>query len=233
MLKCEAWGGPNQSAFRTNTSTPRRHLARLVGKGLRVRHVPEITHAEAVRVDALRAAPGPDRSCAPATRTARPASKGCRRTLGFELPVGRLVGVVEDVVEVPLQRGAVLGRHVGVHVASAHREDAHVVDAVDVVRVDVGEPDRIHRVHLRREELESKLGRRVDEQASPVQLQEGPVTGPPVPGIVRRAGRAVAPDDGHPERRAGAEEGELHGGARGARAASCWSCPTRGRESRP
>src|SRR5690606_34741684 len=87
-----------------------------------------------------------------------------------------------------------------------------VVQAVDVVRVAVGEPDGVEPVDAGAEELEAELGWRIDEDPvrPVVALEEGGVPGPPVPRIGRGAGPARAADDGDPEGGAGPEEVEPH-----------------------
>ena len=82
----------------------------------------------------------------------RPRCRSWRRIRGFELPCGGLDVVVEDVPEVAGHAGpwysvADPRRQVA---PPAHREDAQVVDAVDVVRVDVREPDGVDAVASRR-----------------------------------------------------------------------------------
>ena len=58
---------------------------------------------------------------------------------------------------------------------------------------------RVHVANARAEELETQLGRRVDEDSPPILLQQRSVPSPPVPRIVGRADRAIASDDRHPE----------------------------------
>lgn len=118
--------------------------------------------------------------------------------------------IVEDVLEVALQRIDVLRRNVGRHIASPHREGSEIVDTVDVVRVDVREPDGIDRGDPGREELQPKLGRSVHQQPTLLRFNESTVPSPAISRVGRRACGAIAPYDGYPERRASAQEGQLH-----------------------
>src|SRR5690606_11038985 len=120
---------------------------------------------------------------------------------------------VEDVREPVVQRaGAVLAGVRGQGLLAPHGEGAQVVDAVRVVRVAVGEPDRIDVRHAGGEELEPQLGRRVHEDAARavIALEQRGVARAAVARVRRRADRAAAPDDRDPERGACTEEREPH-----------------------
>jgi hypothetical protein len=53
------------------------------------------------------------------------------------------------------------------------REGSEIVDPVHVVGVEVRDPNRVDAIDSRGEQLESELGRRIDEDpASPIGLEE-------------------------------------------------------------
>src|SRR5690606_33751350 len=125
---------------------------------------------------------------------------------------GPVLGI-EDVGEPLVQRaGAVLAGVRGQRLIAPHGEGAQVVHAVGVVRVAVGEPDRVDVRHAGGEELEPQLGRRVHQDAARavIALEERGVPRAAVPRVRRRANGAVAPDDRDSERGAGAEERQPH-----------------------
>ena len=105
--------------------------------------------------------------------------------------------------------------------AASGREDADVVDAVDMVGVEVGVPHRVHVPCACGKELKAQLRGGVDQQPAFAEVEEGAVAGAAVAGVVRRARRAVAADHGDAVRRAGAQEGQPHGGLTGAPPAWC------------
>jgi len=133
-----------------------------------------------------------------------------RGEIGFARPrLGRRA--VEDVVEATLQLGERARR--AVHVERSPPpcgEGAQVVDAVDVVGVGVREQHGVDGFDACRHELQSQLGRRVDEEAPSPRLDQRRRAGAPVTRVGRRAGAAAAPDLRHPVRRARAEEHEPH-----------------------
>lgn len=89
-------------------------------------------------------------------------------------------------------------------------KDAEVIRPVDVVGVEVGEPHGLDEAHSLPHQLEPQLRGKVYQEAAPVQMEEGPVTSPPVSGVMGGARGAPAADNGDPEGGAGPEESELH-----------------------
>ena len=102
-----------------------------------------------------------------AVRCERPSGQ-----LGFAGPGGR-GRPVEDVAEAARQLGERARRAVHLETGGVpHRDGPEVVDPVDVVRVGVSEEHRVHRGHARGHELETQLGRRVDQQAASPRLEQ-------------------------------------------------------------
>ena len=80
-----------------------------------------------------------------------------------------------------------------------------------VIGVRVREQNRVDAIDSRGDELQSQLGRRVDENSSTrVAFNHGADAAALVAGIWRPADLAVAAELRNAEARAGAEEGELH-----------------------
>jgi hypothetical protein len=135
--------------------------------------------------------------------------------LGLRAPRRRRA-VVEDVAELVLD-GAHRRRR-AVHrqlPASPLAHGAQVVDAVGVVGVVVRVQHGVQPVDPVRDELDAQLGRRVDQEPrAGVGLDHRADARAPVARVGGAAHPAVAADDGNAERRAGAEEGELHDRAR-------------------
>lgn len=107
-----------------------------------------------------------------------------------------LDGFVEDVSEAPGQSLHCVWRavHLDRYVALV-REGADIVDAVDVIRVIVSEQNGVDSAHIRRDELETQLGRSIDEDArSAIGLYERTNTRSLVPGISRPAHLTRASD---------------------------------------
>src|SRR4051794_38012563 len=89
-------------------------------------------------------------------------------------------------------------------------KNAEIVDAVDVIGVLVGIQHGIDSGDSRADQLEPKLGWRVDEYGGAVGLQHGPRAGALVSGVSRAAHRTPTPDLRHAKRRAGTEKRETH-----------------------
>jgi hypothetical protein len=79
-----------------------------------------------------------------------------------------------------------------------------------MIGVLVGVEHRIHFGGSGAKQLQSQLGRSIDEERRSPHLDQRGGAGALVPGIGRAAHRAAAPDLGHAERGAGAQEGEPH-----------------------
>ena len=63
-------------------------------------------------------------------------------------------------------------------------EDPQVIGPVDVIGMDMGEPDRIHMVHPLPDQLEAKLRGNVYEKAPFGQSEDGPVASSPVSRVL-------------------------------------------------
>ena len=108
------------------------------------------------------------------------------------------------------QLGA-FGRGIRADRAAARRECTQVIDAVDVIGVAMREPHGIDVVDARTHELQSQLGRRIDQNArTPIGLDDGAVPRAAVARINRRAHAARTADDRDTEGGSRTEEAELH-----------------------
>ena len=120
---------------------------------------------------------------------------------------------VEDVGESrvePLE--AFLGRMDRDFLVLMHGETAQVVEAHDVIAVGVGEKDRVELADSGAQALLAEIGAGIDDQRD---LGSADVEGRAktlVFRIPRRADGAITADHGHPDRGAGAEEGDFHAG---------------------
>ena len=104
---------------------------------------------------------------------------------GLARPRKRTNRVVEDVCEAVHQSRDRIGWpvHVDRNVALI-RQRANIVDAMDVVRVVVREENRVHSARAGRDELESKLGRGIDEDVRPsIRLDQSSDASPFVAGV--------------------------------------------------
>lgn len=182
---------------------------RLVGQRFGVCDIAQGSHTKAVDVHASVGYSNRGKGL-PNQRDWRPSVESLDPNAWLRAALRRLEGIVEDVLEVALQRVDVLRRNVGRHIASPHREGSEIVDTVDVVRVDVRKPDGIDRGDPGREELQPKLGRSVHQQPALLRFDESTVPSPAISRVGRRACGAIAPYDRYPERRTCAQEGQLH-----------------------
>jgi hypothetical protein len=104
---------------------------------------------------------------------------------GLARPGKRTNRVVEDICEAVHHSRDRIWRpiHVDRSIALV-RQRANVVNTMDVVRVIVGEENRIHSACARRDELKSKLGRRIDEDVrTSIRFDQSSNAGPLVAGV--------------------------------------------------
>ena len=136
----------------------------------------------------------------------------------------------EEIREPPLQLGRVLRREMERETSAAGTtQRAEIVDPVQVIGVRVREEYRVERLDPGGDQLEAELRRRVHEKAPRTVGQQQRLPCPAVPGIVRAADRAAAPDDRDAEGRARAEESELQDAPFKASRSACSSwCRGRG-----
>ena len=131
---------------------------------------------------------------------------------GRRVARNRTHAVVEDVRKTLLERAHRFRRPVHPQCGPApHRERTHVVDSVDVIRVLVREQDRIDMVDVIRDQLQAKLGWRVDADAlSRIRLHQRTAARALVPRIVAPAHLAATTDLGNAETRPRSEKGQPH-----------------------
>jgi hypothetical protein len=124
-----------------------------------------------------------------------------------------LDGLVEDVgkpsKELVVGSLRAIHRHIPL---GTEPEDPEIVRSVEVICMQVCDPDGIDVIDSLPDELEAQLRGGIHQQPSVWKVQEGAVPCPPVPWVVRRASRAMAPDDGDSERGSRTEKCELHAG---------------------
>ena len=109
-------------------------------------------------------------------------------------------------------------------------EPADFVEAEDVIGVAVREDHRVHAPKTEPQRLRAQVRPRVHQDGLPVVgFDVDGRAGARVARIWRRAGRAVAADHRHAVRRAGAQEGDLHGWMM--RVSPCWAWTNLSRSS--
>jgi len=133
--------------------------------------------------------------------------------LGFRSPFVGPDCIVENVGETgahPLQR---LGRAVTRDgTPLPHREDAEIVDAVDVIGVLMSVEDGVHPAQAGTEHLQPEFRRGIDQDDVATGLEQRTGAAAPIAGILRPADRAVAANLGDSEGGSGPEESQAHGG---------------------
>ena len=119
---------------------------------------------------------------------------------------------VKNVVEAPFQHAPSVARRIGGDAfLGAQREDPQIVDAVKVVRVKVGEPNRIYTTHTRPHELKAKLRWGVHQHVAPVlPAYESRMPGPLIPWVRGCAYGAATSHDRDAKGGACAKKGQSH-----------------------
>jgi len=135
--------------------------------------------------------------------------------LGNGTPGRRVDGLIENVGKPPQKFVMRPFWTVDGHVLlGPETEDPQIISSVYMIRVDVCDPDGIDMVYLGSYQLEAQFGGRIDQKMSSGKGEKRTMPRPSVPGIVRSASRAVAPDYRDTEGCARPEKGELHTASR-------------------
>jgi len=135
--------------------------------------------------------------------------------LGNGAPGRRVDGLIENVRKPPQELVVGAFRTVDRHVPlGPETENPQIIGTVYVVRVHVGDPDRVDMIDLGPHQLEAELGRRIDQEISFRKGEKCTMTCPLVPGITRSAPRTVAPDYRNPKGCTRPEKGEFHTASR-------------------
>ena len=149
---------------------------RLPGEPFAIGDVAEASHAETVRANlSVRHAQWQEYVVEDLHRPAL--AEGVHIQFGDERPARSAGTRVEDVGKAPPELPGYRFVHPGAHAGSVERrEHSQVVYAVDVVRMRVRKPDRIHGGHLFGQKLQPQFGRRVDQEAPAAETEKRSVS---------------------------------------------------------